>query len=374
MEIKENFLVTKSNDLVNSRYDLTTLEQKIILLLASLVQPEDEKFKEYNIKIDTFMKVLGLTGKSKYDDIPKIAMGLMKKVFEIKRNNNPLVIAWLSSAEYHKKEGYITLEFSPKLRPYLLNLKEFYTSYKLENILFLKGKYSIRLYEILKSNAFKKDIRISIEHLRDLFKITNEYERYNDFKRKVLEYAKKELQAKTDISFEYTEIKEGKKIVAINFNIISTDLVKIGQTNFKGNTLDDNLENTLVKIQKILENQITKKDAESIYTKANGDIEKIKMAYRISKNSKEEIKNLVGYIIKLVSMEEIQEPIVVKQKKEPSKRPNGNFEQRAYTKEDFVAIENSLLYINTKNNEICESCKIEDCNNNCPLDQALSAQ
>ena len=38
----ENFLVTKSNDFImKSAYDLSLEEQRLILVLASMVQPED---------------------------------------------------------------------------------------------------------------------------------------------------------------------------------------------------------------------------------------------------------------------------------------------------------------------------------------------
>ena len=48
----KNFVVTKSNYFIkNSSYDLSIEEQRIILTLASMVQPEDQDFKLYQIKI-----------------------------------------------------------------------------------------------------------------------------------------------------------------------------------------------------------------------------------------------------------------------------------------------------------------------------------
>ena len=40
---------------MNSSYDLSLEEQKIILTLASMVQPNDEEFKPYIFKISDFM-------------------------------------------------------------------------------------------------------------------------------------------------------------------------------------------------------------------------------------------------------------------------------------------------------------------------------
>ena len=53
--MNENYLVTKANTLITSNYDLSLEEQRIILTLASTVQPEDEDFKPYKFKISDFM-------------------------------------------------------------------------------------------------------------------------------------------------------------------------------------------------------------------------------------------------------------------------------------------------------------------------------
>ena len=62
-----NFLVTKSNYFImNCSYDLSLEEQKLILTLASMVQPTDEEFKAYNFKIADFIDLLGLETQTKY--------------------------------------------------------------------------------------------------------------------------------------------------------------------------------------------------------------------------------------------------------------------------------------------------------------------
>ena len=70
--MNENYIVKKSNYFImNSSYDLSLEEQKIILTLASMVQPEDEEFKPYKFKISEFMELLGVDTKTKYTEIPK---------------------------------------------------------------------------------------------------------------------------------------------------------------------------------------------------------------------------------------------------------------------------------------------------------------
>ncbi|WP_415340299.1 replication initiation protein, partial [Clostridium perfringens] len=200
--MEKNYLVTKSNYFImNSSYDLSLEEQKIILTLASMVQPNDEEFKPYIFKISDFMELLGVNTKTKYTEIPKITKDLMKKVFEIEEDDVIIQTAWLSSATYKKGSGIVELEFSPKLKPYMLKLNSMFTQYKLANILSMKSKYSPRIYEILKCNEFKKQnfVEIKITELRRLLKAENIYPLYSDFKRYIIIRTKKELKKLSDI-------------------------------------------------------------------------------------------------------------------------------------------------------------------------------
>lgn len=220
--MNENYLVTKANTLITSNYDLSLEEQRVILTLASTVQPTDEDFKPYKFSIKEFMELLGVESKSKYSVIPKITKDLMQKVLELKQDNKIIQVAWISSAVYEKGSGTVELEFSPKLKPFMLGLKEFYTSYRLKNVLELKGKYSIRMYEILKSNEFKKVVEIEIDELRKILKAdTGSYLIYQNFRNRIILQAQKELNEKTDISFKFEEIKTSRKVTRLKFHIKS---------------------------------------------------------------------------------------------------------------------------------------------------------
>ena len=216
----KNYMVTKSNTLIQAGYDLSTYEQKLILTLASLVQPEDTDFQEYHFRIKDFMNLLGVSNKGQYTDVPKVTKELMKKVFEIRNGNILQQMAWLCSATYRLGEGIVTLKFAPDLKPYMLHLKDFYTTYKLENVLSLKSKYSIRIYELLKCNAYKKTFIIELDELKKIVGANAGYfKTYADFKKTVLLKAQKEINEKTDITFLFKEIKDGRKIKSIEFKI-----------------------------------------------------------------------------------------------------------------------------------------------------------
>ncbi len=104
------------------------------------------------------------------------------------------------------------------MKPFLLRLKERFTTYKLNNVMKLRSIYSIRIYELLKQYQSIGKRTITIESLRKMLGIEpDEYKTYNNLKRKVIMVAHKEVNEKTDICFDYKEIKLSRKVNEIEF-------------------------------------------------------------------------------------------------------------------------------------------------------------
>jgi hypothetical protein len=203
---------------VEASYKLSTQEQRVILFLVSLIKPEDEDFEDYSISIKEFADLVGVHHKGNYRDVKEITKKLIGKVFTIQSQDEELQISWLSSANYISGKGLVTLSFDRKLKPFLLQLKNRFTNYRLHQIMQLKSSFSIRIYELLKQYQ-KIGVRVfDIENLREKLGIEKEqYKNYNDFKRYVILVAQEELAAKTDISFKFEEIKVGRGVGKIRF-------------------------------------------------------------------------------------------------------------------------------------------------------------
>ena len=110
--------------------------------------------------------------------------------------------------------------------------KEQFTQYALRNIVKFKSVYSIRIYELLKQYS-TTDHKTRILEFQDLRAklglvefdkhnniIKEKFKSYRNIKQKILLSAQKELKEKADISFEFEEIKRGRRISAIKFIII----------------------------------------------------------------------------------------------------------------------------------------------------------
>ena len=220
---RRNLKVFKSNNLIEAKYKLSLNEQKLILLLASTIKPDDDDFKPIRFRITDLLNYLGFEDNTThYTYLRQLTEKLMTRVLKIwdLKRKTLLQINWLSSAEYHFKEGIIELCFDPKLKPFLLKLKEKFTAYSLQIAVKFNSAYSIRIYELLKQYEKIGERTISVEELREFLGIKKEeYRRYNDFKRYVILKAYKELKEKADIYFEFEEKKKGRKIEEIVFYI-----------------------------------------------------------------------------------------------------------------------------------------------------------
>ena len=221
-DLKNKRLIVKSNFLVEASYRLSLQEARIILLLTSMIKKDDEDFFSYKINIKDFNNFIGIKSTGNYTRTKEITKKLRNRELIIKdpKQDRELQTGWLSSAEYFNKQGYVELEFSPKLKPYLLNLKEFFTKYQIENIIKLNSSYAIRTYELLKQYEKIGCREFKIEELKNKLDVKeNIYKKYNDFKKRILLKSQKELKEKTDIYFEFEEIKTGRKITDIKFLI-----------------------------------------------------------------------------------------------------------------------------------------------------------
>jgi len=198
---------------------LTVTEQKIILYLVSQIHKDDDDFKMYSLPIQHFYELLGYRGSPKYSEMRDITRNLMREILEIKEGKKLKQMSWISYVEYDEHSGRVYLSFDPRLKPYLLQLKKEFTTYRLKNVMELKSGYSIRIYEILKRWQFINDVEIPLDELRKMVGATDKYLEYHNFKKRVLAPAQKEITEKTDLSFEYKEVKSGRKVVASRFFI-----------------------------------------------------------------------------------------------------------------------------------------------------------
>ena len=218
--------VIKHNDLVQkARYNLSVKEEKTFEFLISLIKPptNDAEIQplKYEFEIKDFCKICGLDedNGNNYIRAKETLKSLRDKSFWLKQEDgSEVLVGWLSKARTNKKSGKAVIEFDSDLIPYLLNLKANTTRFQLINILPLQSKYSIRFYNLACSFKNMKSHKVyELEELKSLLMIPEEqYKALKDFKRRVLNKAKEEINNYTDINIEFqTKTIRGVSKIAI---------------------------------------------------------------------------------------------------------------------------------------------------------------
>lgn len=241
--ITKPLVIRKSNALIEASYKLTMSEQRLLVLLASTISPNDEDFKDYEITVSDFAQMFELElNKSLYDTLQNAALSLMKQQLRFNDDSVIKVVQWLSYIEYVKGSGVVKLRFDKALMPHLLQLKERFTQYRLDNIVRLSGQYSARLYELLKAESFKAKSgkfqrSFKIDELRVILGIEeNAYPIFNDLKLRVINPSINEISVSSDLIVNDVKYgKTGRKITNVTFlvEVHSKDETHLRQTNLQ---------------------------------------------------------------------------------------------------------------------------------------------
>ena len=226
-----NQYVVKANDLIRkTRYNLTTQQQKIVLFAVSKIKPNDPSDTEYEISINELAAACGLkidNGGYYYWSLKEDIKTLTKRDWCVMPDGKESTVSWIGDAEICPYSSTVKITFHKQMAPFLFELKERYTQYKLQNVLAFKGKYTIRLYEILRSHITQKmldadresDILLSVEELRDTLMVSS-YPRWADFDRFIIKKAIDEINKYADdIHVEYQAYKKGRTVSSVNFTI-----------------------------------------------------------------------------------------------------------------------------------------------------------
>lgn len=181
--------------------------------------PDD--FPSVTFTVREFLDAGGIKGDGYYSRFEKIADDLSRKRIKIKTEKNIGWLPWLSALMY--EDGEVRLTFNIMLKEMLLDLDEQFTKYDYKYIGNMRSAYTIRLFELLKQYAPIRRRRVHLDVLRNMLGTGDKYKQYGTFKLRVLQQAQKELAEKGEITFDFDEIKKGRRVVAIDFTIHSSN-------------------------------------------------------------------------------------------------------------------------------------------------------
>lgn len=107
--------------------------------------------------------------------------------------------------------------------PHFAELGQRYTKYDIDVMLSMSSVYSQRMFEIVSMYQSRGQFQFTykVDRLMEILNCPSQYI-FNDFRRNALLIAQRELREKASIHLDWDVQKEGKKIVALDFSIKTT--------------------------------------------------------------------------------------------------------------------------------------------------------
>lgn len=205
--------------LTTAKYDFNVYEKRILYKLVERAQSQIEGLQFRNGKdlckiehqlfglIDITMPIAPLLKGEKdenYSRIKNALRSLSKKSFEYEDSEIWTSISIIAFPDIKKNASTVSFTIHPKIWDCCLDFSKGFTKYNLVQAMTFKSVYTMRFYELMYNQKYP--ISYSLEQLKEMFKLTNKYKQVNDFIRKVIEPAKKELDSCSPYSFSYTTI------------------------------------------------------------------------------------------------------------------------------------------------------------------------
>lgn len=237
--IINNKQVFQSYVLTTAKYDFSPYEKRIMYRLIELAQKEIEgiKLKDNLRKIiptnfgrEITMPVSDILKdeQDKHYTIAKAAFrSLSEKHIEYEDDEVWSYTPIITAPEIKKNSGSVKFYVFDNIWRCLLDFTKGFKKYELITAMKFKSAYAMRFYELMSGQT--KPLFVPLEGpdgLRERFYLQGKYEKVNDFRRKVIDVAKKELDESSPYSFVAKEEKAGKKLLAGLYTLCSTKTEK----------------------------------------------------------------------------------------------------------------------------------------------------
>lgn len=293
--------IRQHNSITTARYEMSACEMDIFFCLLSELKHDNNNLV-FEIPIGQIEEQTGR--KWNYQQLKESTKKLNGKVFENETEKSYFHGTIISNAEYIKGTGRVEIEISSKVKPYLLDLKEKFTSYRLQAVLNLTSKYAKRIYQLASQWKSKGEVQYTISELKCMLHLKDpkgvfpeQYIKISQFKDKVLEVAKNQINEHTELEIDYKLHKKGRAFHSVTF-FIRSKAPKLKPVDFKESTKNQK-NNRIIEIAKEL--GIVRKDIiQEIMEDESAQKILRKYANDIKLGNYSEVRNKAAYFIKMM--------------------------------------------------------------------------
>lgn len=227
--MNNNEILFKPNSLIlaTANKTITSSEFKLYDTLLQRCQvTKDSNWRKAEISREEIKKIITNNDKTTIEAI-KNTLDIFKKVdIKFRLGSKDYSATLIAEHVYDHDTDTFTCSMSENVYMALMTYTEFgYSPIDLKMVRQAKGFYTQKIYQLLRTwsrnnTSITKTYTVSqLKEICDIFEGTS-YDRYDNFKRKVLKPAIKEINEKLNMKVEYEELKSGRRVTQIKFNCI----------------------------------------------------------------------------------------------------------------------------------------------------------
>jgi len=222
MANSDQLTVSRNNQLVQSSYELTLDESRIVEIAIAKIKFGEDVPSEIEISAQEFGSIFNIDDSNVYKQLKTATERLYERSIELlnfKGHQSKRVFRIVQMCDYLGAEGKVNLSFSDGIKPYLKVMKEKgnYTTYRLHQTRTLTSAHSIRLFGLLMQFKSTGVLYINLPELKHAFALQDKYDTWGAFDRRVIKPSIKALNEQTSYDVKYKPIKEGRPVVAVEF-------------------------------------------------------------------------------------------------------------------------------------------------------------
>lgn len=216
-------MVTKSNTLVTAAYKLTLSEQRLILAAICKLDPRKPMPTSVNVLAADYSAIYGVPISRCYEQMKEAADHLYERDIKTFDKKGMERKRWVDKARYACGEGRVEICFTVHVMPYLSILHSKVTSYDLHRVARLETVHAFRLFEMLMQFRATGWAYFEVDTLRMTLGLSDAYQRFNNFRQRVIDPSVAELRHKSHLDIEYELIKDGRNVIALKFTFEDLD-------------------------------------------------------------------------------------------------------------------------------------------------------
>lgn len=224
----QRLVVTQSNDLAGSIQDMNLTEKRLVLLAAAVIRQADTELPTVQFDISDYRRLFNIVNNNLVSELLDIVSSITTRNIVLAHGKSSRAsysvvntFAVVTGPDSETGRAYVVLELHRDMARFFLKLDGNFFSMPLLVYSAYRSNYALRVGEILAGSG-RGDRRYTAEFTTDDLKrrlSCEHYANFAQFRRRVLEPAKRENDDIGYLTFDWDEHKSGRSIDRLTFHV-----------------------------------------------------------------------------------------------------------------------------------------------------------